>query len=200
MPYEGNTIYETIAELAQEVTCSIHAQGYELNDDAGASPEITETIIEKAVELEELLAECEDPAEDSLYESLIELTAQSVIAQLLITRAIRKAKADHIGDVAKMVQAAPAVKESVTAQTVLVGPKGVKQWQPIETAPTHQTVFIYAQAWGVPVLAKRLRDEWMVHVVSRVHRINLFEPFDYVPTHWMPIPVPPVKSEADSND
>ena len=193
MTYEGNTIYETIAELSQEVTYSISAQDYELNDDAGMTGDITETIIDKALELEELLAEADTPQERDLYDELIEMTAHSVIAQLLITGAIRKAKIE-------CCVAGPSVTGETPLEAIDCWNTRAPQWQPIETAPTHQTVFIYAQTWGEPVLAKRLRDEWMVHVVSRVHRINLFEPFEYVPTHWMPLPVPPVESEADSND
>jgi hypothetical protein len=62
-------------------------------------------------------------------------------------------------------------------------------WQPIETAPEHKSVIVYAP-WpdGQPFRGEAFRD-W--NGVWRWADKNPIEPRN-TPTHWVPFPEPPV--------
>lgn len=56
------------------------------------------------------------------------------------------------------------------------------KWQPIETAPKDGTdLLLWEPSLGQSVIAHSVNGEW---------------PWFYKPTHWMPLPDPPVTAEA----
>jgi hypothetical protein len=59
------------------------------------------------------------------------------------------------------------------------------EWQPIETAPTDETVLIY---WDQGVQAGYLNPEDGWYAVAGHGSKWLYQP----PTHWMPLPNPPL--------
>lgn len=79
----------------------------------------------------------------------------------------------------------------------------MNEWQPIETAPEDQSVLIYipnAEHYGEGVY-RALRKEtvkkgvfiWMTTGLR--HGSDLLRR-DYQPTHWMPLPDPPVSEDS----
>lgn len=81
-----------------------------------------------------------------------------------------------------------AVEEAITANGTA--------WQPIETAPKNESVLIYipnAEHYGVGVYRGMLVDmgtgpHWSANAVAMGRDLGR----DTMPTHWMPLPVPPV--------
>lgn len=64
----------------------------------------------------------------------------------------------------------------------------MSEWQPIETAPKDGTRFLAAEEWDI-------REGWLF-VVAKVRNGKFVVAWDNCdeidPTHWMPLPAPPV--------
>ncbi|MFL5074712.1 MAG: DUF551 domain-containing protein [Microvirga sp.] len=69
-----------------------------------------------------------------------------------------------------------------------------KHWQPIDTAPADRDILIYVAAWG-PLIA-RLNSEFGEWTSRMQCPVSLAEEADR-PTHWMPLPEPPIAGAAD---
>jgi hypothetical protein len=69
-----------------------------------------------------------------------------------------------------------------------------KHWRSIDTAPADRDILIYVAAWG-PLIA-RLNSEFREWTSRMQCPVSLAEEADR-PTHWMPLPEPPVAGAAD---
>lgn len=83
----------------------------------------------------------------------------------------------------------------------------MNDWQPIETAPTYESVFIYipclaAQHYGDAIYRaiqiERGGPELRVWKVTGLHCGSEVQK-GYEPSHWMPLPAPPTANEEVFN-
>lgn len=56
------------------------------------------------------------------------------------------------------------------------------EWQPIETAPEGETIFVYPDLCGGITFSHKFEGKWLDEVDGN---------FEIHPTHWMPLPEPP---------
>ena len=75
----------------------------------------------------------------------------------------------------------------------------MSEWQPIETAPTDKRIWLFVPEYPAPAnqmligLWEQENSWWGVEHATIRH---VGAPFQYRPTHWMPMPKPP-KMEND---
>lgn len=80
-------------------------------------------------------------------------------------------------------------------------------WQPIETAPKDGTPVLTCRAGFLPALSHwgsyAGKDRWGTDpetFMEEDHFMDYWLSCDYAPTHWMPLPPPPVSSGRNLAD
>lgn len=69
----------------------------------------------------------------------------------------------------------------------------MSDWHPIETAPDDCVVLVFDE--GYIGTALRWKDKWVDASGEMCDRRDQDGAFDPPPTHWMPLPAPPVTHE-----
>lgn len=66
----------------------------------------------------------------------------------------------------------------------------MSEWQPIETAPKDREILAFDQQIGVAII--RWDYTWVAWFDGRMVVDGYGDPEYFTPTHWMPLPLPPI--------